>query len=527
MATSLTPFPYTISSVTGISPLTYRDAETFLEQLETLKHWLATVNIPEVEAALLAKVEEFQEGIANAEATVTAAKEGWQILFDEFMANVAANIGVINQAVIDGRITVGIAGKLDVTVAADTYQTKLDAVADGIEALETFETKANAGVTYATKTQTAADIAAGVGAAVAEIKRDPMASWKAAVKNQATTPAVYLNLGDSIANGGNPTKGSLAWLNRVAALYTNRVADRLEGEPLTLPYPNGVHIYNGAVGGRTSANYLSDALIARIGQITPDLISHMVKANDQAQGISPNAFRANLKSWIDKAIVASPNSLHLIINQHRRIDLPTPAFPDKEYRDAMLSLANEYGDKAVFLDIGDEFLSHGMPNTDRYSLMKGDGLHFEDDGNRVYARIISRFMGAPVIDYLPREILRAPSYVTTNMTPASNKRFATITVYPKPYARRGIGSFNIYGLPTGTSVDAIMGFTPAGGSYNDVLSARLEPARRNHSGDATFFLEPNTEYAFTLDIGIYGTDAFDPSGSSSFYNTFYVDMSPA
>jgi len=217
VATSLTPFPYRLSTVTGISPLTYRDAETFLEELESLKHWLTTVNIPEVETILTGILADAQTGVENAEATVTEAKQGWDTLFTDFMVNVVANIGVINNAVIDGRITAGIVGKLNIADAATTYETKVDAAT----ALDLVE----------------AEIKDAPARVLAD-KSAALRTWYGAVGMRETTPADAVVIGDSVAEG--------YWADRFGARWIDVLTRTLRAN---LPGPDA-SVYYPAMGGR-------------------------------------------------------------------------------------------------------------------------------------------------------------------------------------------------------------------------------------------------------------------------------------
>lgn len=79
VATSLTPFPFRLSPVSDIAPVSYRDSSTFLEELEQLSHWLETVLVPETNGM------------------VDSTRAAWLEYFDDFMANVNAEIVALNE----------------------------------------------------------------------------------------------------------------------------------------------------------------------------------------------------------------------------------------------------------------------------------------------------------------------------------------------------------------------------------------------------------------------------------------------
>lgn len=98
----LTPvrnFPYIMRPLTNITPFTYEDGTTYLEILTLLDTYIRKMG-PDVDVKLKELFEEFQKGITNAENTIIHSKEEWQNLFDEFMADVVAQLeGLNDQAV--------------------------------------------------------------------------------------------------------------------------------------------------------------------------------------------------------------------------------------------------------------------------------------------------------------------------------------------------------------------------------------------------------------------------------------------
>lgn len=376
--------------------------------------------------------------------------------------------------------------------------------------------KTEASNTYATKTQTAQDIAA--------VTADPLKPWKDALQSQANAPAIYVNLGDSIANGGNPTSESRRWFNRVSALLTNRPVVRLDDTVLTPAPANGVQVYNGAVGGKTSGDYLTDALVSRIGTLRPQIVTHMVATNDQGTGVSPTQYRANLKSWINKIKAASPNTVNILIGQQQRTDGIGTQNPWSAYMDQLRSLSAELG--VPFLNIGAEFMTHGVPGSDRYKLMQ-DTLHFGNYGNRILAEIIGKYIGTPPWEYLPREVLKTGSAWTGGLKAANTtSTLNTFTIDPKPYIREGIVAADVYAIVS-TVADMEFHLVPAGGADTRLNVHRMTPGgTQNHAASAPISLEANTAYTLRLDVYTYSgsTSSFDGAAP---YMQFYADLSPA
>jgi hypothetical protein len=96
--TNLTPFTPAMSPITNISPLTYRDASTFLEYLETIKEFINETLVPDSNTM-----------IANAIAEYQSAKDSWDANYLEIMDNLAAQIAVLNEQAVTGLINAGTA----------------------------------------------------------------------------------------------------------------------------------------------------------------------------------------------------------------------------------------------------------------------------------------------------------------------------------------------------------------------------------------------------------------------------------
>lgn len=92
----LSPFPYKLASLTDSTPFSYRDGTTWLEKIAIIEEWLNKTLVPDVNDNIEKLLLDFQEGIANAEGTTTAAKAEWQAFFTDFMENVDANISILN-----------------------------------------------------------------------------------------------------------------------------------------------------------------------------------------------------------------------------------------------------------------------------------------------------------------------------------------------------------------------------------------------------------------------------------------------
>lgn len=96
--TTATTFPYEMTPLANISPASYRDGTTFMRDLLLLQTWINDSLVPEFNTGIGNAINEFQKGIENAELTVTEAKAGWDEKFDDFIADVIAQLAALNDA---------------------------------------------------------------------------------------------------------------------------------------------------------------------------------------------------------------------------------------------------------------------------------------------------------------------------------------------------------------------------------------------------------------------------------------------
>ena len=105
MVTNLAPFPYRITPMANIGAFTYADGATYLSVLEEMRAWLNGTLLPAVNTGNDGVTAQYQAGIDNAEATVTAAKTEWDTRFAAFMADLETEITALNDAAVAGMVT--------------------------------------------------------------------------------------------------------------------------------------------------------------------------------------------------------------------------------------------------------------------------------------------------------------------------------------------------------------------------------------------------------------------------------------
>lgn len=279
---------------------------------------------------------------------------------------------------------------------------------------------------------------------LAESFHGPMSKWGAALRNPAV-PAIWVNLGSSTANGGNTANFGLSWVGRIATYLTGRSHNNGGiGELSASPArpAKGTFVYNGAVGGTTSSNYMDATRLANIKKLQPTLITHMIGANDLGGSVAPATYKANLRNWMDQLQAASPDTVHLYIHQQGR-QLATPKYAWAEYGRAMREVAGLYPNVA-FLDASERFtFRDGLE-----PYLVSDGYHMNQTGHRIMADLVAEAMGNP-IPYGPQEVARIaiPGSTTTTVDTV----WKSFEIPPAPYPRHLNVDVAIFGYGTGTA----------------------------------------------------------------------------
>lgn len=90
--------PFKVTPMNNIQPFTYRDGMSHMAMLEKLRVYINDNLRGEFNEGLDHLLLEVEAGIANAEAVVLEAKDGWQALFDLYMVDVNASLMALNDA---------------------------------------------------------------------------------------------------------------------------------------------------------------------------------------------------------------------------------------------------------------------------------------------------------------------------------------------------------------------------------------------------------------------------------------------
>lgn len=342
---------------------------------------------------------------------------------------------------------------------------------------------------------------------IADSFHGPLKVWGDALRNQDNAPAMWVNLGSSTANGGNTTNFGFSWVGRIATWLCDRdiLHDAVRDlESVTARQPNGVQVYNGAVGGTTSANYVNTAKIAAIKLLKPHLITHMVGANDLGQGVALSTYKNNLRNWMDQLQAASPESVHVYIHQQSRV-AASPKIAWRDYGKAMREVADAYPN-VVFFDASEDFrFKSGLAQH-----LISDDLHMNNAGHGLMAERVAEFLGHP-FPKVETELVRGTT--GGSVTTTTDTAWGTVTVPAAPYLRMATCHFSAYAYGTGT--DGKQGpEMSVFGEYTDTTpptrAGDAQQIRMLHGGvgraltystSVSYYVDANRPFQFVASVG--------------------------
>lgn len=193
---------------------------------------------------------------------------------------------------------------------------------------------------------------------------------------KAKEPLTICLSGDSISAGANASGYTKAAPFMPA--YGELVAKGLENK-----FGSKVIFHNFAVGGWKSSNGVCDA--EKLALLKPNLVIIAYGMNDSG-GVSPEIYAANIKSIMNKILVASPMAEFILVaSMLPNVEWHYPNI-DRffEYREALLKLC---GKGVVLADLTSLWLE--LLKRKSFHDVTGNGVnHPNDFGHRIYAQVI-------------------------------------------------------------------------------------------------------------------------------------------
>jgi lysophospholipase L1-like esterase len=223
-------------------------------------------------------------------------------------------------------------------------------------------------------------------------------------------PVSVVTLGSSTTSGNGASTARSRWVNQFAAAaqasYPSGVEQweppvrSLAAAAAALPTLPGVHVANGGISGATSANYYTGTTLTDINTLDPEIVIHMIGANDFALGSGAATLKANIQAAIDAIDAQVSDVIHVIADTYSRPDVVSASWG--LYVNAMREAAEENAN-AVFVGTNDEWIAGGVDGYDAadpyrltgWRIGAGGDIHPSDAGHALIASLIAKGLRLP------------------------------------------------------------------------------------------------------------------------------------
>lgn len=235
---------------------------------------------------------------------------------------------------------------------------------------------------------------------LAAVRQPALIPLTTALARRRTQPVRLLFLGSSTTQGAGASAPALRYVDQLmerlqrsfpsgpdAGATTRDLRDSAE-HPDEDPGLQGI---NGAVGGATSATYLTDAHAYGIRLLQPTCVVHMIGSNDAVTKVPA----ATYETQVDAAIARIDSLLdtppcHVLVHTVRRYQVSVDYWA--QYAAALDRVAQRRP-RTTVIDVSGEFEARGAPGADPYDLIGSDAVHLTDAGHTLLAYLVRRALG--------------------------------------------------------------------------------------------------------------------------------------
>lgn len=288
----------------------------------------------------------------------------------------------------------------------------------------------------------------------------------------------------------------------------------------------GVRWFQGAVGGTTSANFYPTARRTALNHLKPDYVVIAVGSNDYGTGVTPAAYKTNLRSALQHITTSSPGVVLVLVHQQARLDVTSPPNPWSSFGTALSEIAVEFN--AIFVDMDLATRAGRLSSANTWGFVGNDGIHMDTVGQRFFADLLGEVMGIP----------NESGYVRTDesrpFTLPASKDFTNGENYPIGRTYRTTNYPRIFRLHgaifTRSSAAGLkeLNVTLTGGKNTPVVAARLisDTSEKSQTIDMQWFVPPGVAPTLGAHVSIVGGGTVYISGSSA-YSWLSMEISPA
>lgn len=196
-----------------------------------------------------------------------------------------------------------------------------------------------------------------------------------------------------------------------AAYSTGRVIPVTSGAQTRQTTP-GLWFWNCGLGGTTSADYIGADRRSLMSDLQPNLMIHMIGANDYRNQSSDAAFKTNVQNVINDARTRVPGVRHLFIHSYPALDVTgSPTYRWEHYFARLQEIAAANNDVRV-VDVSPQFAERDvvLNGSDPENLIGPDNIHATSAGYKFLANVIADALGldkrhgVPVYTFKPHDL---------------------------------------------------------------------------------------------------------------------------
>ncbi|QZE10884.1 minor tail protein [Gordonia phage ChisanaKitsune] len=216
-----------------------------------------------------------------------------------------------------------------------------------------------------------------------------------------TQPVVVMFVGSSTTQGEiGVTRQHENYVNQLSArllthannaMSTGRVIAVTSGTQ-TRPTSNGIWFWNCGLGGTISSNYIGTDRQSLMDSLQPNIMIHMIGANDyRNQNVPYATYRNNIQAVINDARTRCPGVKHVLVHSYVPIDVTgNPTYTWEGYENELYTLEANNND-VITVSVRKEFEARGviLNGTDPDDLLTNDNIHSTPKGYKFLAETIA------------------------------------------------------------------------------------------------------------------------------------------
>lgn len=222
------------------------------------------------------------------------------------------------------------------------------------------------------------------------------------IASAATGRVRLVALGSSTTVGMGLPDQSLRWPDQ---LMSGLLARGVPGQartvaplsPESLTAAPGARLVDGALPGAVSAQYVTEfapaLVLERATGNAPDIVLHMVGADDYWAQLPPLVYRAGLESGLALLDAQPTQPIHVFISTYRDPARTDPHIPWSAYTEQMRQVAAEDPAHRLFVNLTPWFDAADVPGSDPYGLLDSGGVHPSAAGHAKIAQLLLQALG--------------------------------------------------------------------------------------------------------------------------------------